>query len=1159
MATSSTASAPEFGFRGYGKWLKSGASVGALCAFSLAAPAFAQTGSASGQGTVGTATSTAQPQDGPTAGAQAGQPADVGTSEVEANGDDIVVTGIRQSLANAQAIKRNADTVVDAITAQDIGALPDRSVTEALQRVPGVSINRFAGSNDPDHFSVEGSGVVVRGLNFVRSEFNGRDAFAAGVGGQALNFADVPAELLGSVEVYKNATADLIEGGLAGTVNLNTRKPFDNPGFHIGVDAEANYGDFRKKWTPTGSLLLSDTWDTGVGRFGLLGSVSYSRLKSRADGIQVTNYQTRDNTFAQSGTLNAGTAIPLVCRNPLPSGTDTVTLPPANALCGATGAAGADGFSDFLANAYAPIGGQFRSQDFDRKRQGIAVAAQWESTDQRTTATAQYLRSHSTQSWGEHTFETAPDLSEYNTYPAGCQQNQNGSPRIDDSTTTPITTSNPGTRAECPVGSLQNYVYDDDGLFQSGIITLPGAGWRTAGSGSATTTVPTGGIQQSLSRRGVYESNTVEDYGFNLKFNPTEKLSINLDADYTKADRTQRDFSVFNSTFADQELDTTGKLPVVIPHRPLTLAAAWAAPSIYAGQDDATYFQDPRATFYRAAMDHFEESAGSEYQVKADATYKFDDGSFLNRVKFGARYAERQQTVKYTAYNWGAISEVWSGAPVTIAQGGVENAEFYKFPNFFRGDTPGPIGGYYYGANPLDNYDKTVTDVQALNDLWRSANGATASNRFVPAAGRDGTVNGSYYLPGEIQTVNQQDVNAYGMLNFGSQDPLFGPVRVSGNIGVRYVHTSISSSGAFALPTRAAFGITDPFTTRCVASVPAGAPAGTPAQVPGGICRLGAAGYGALQQFATGAITPDVARTDYTYWLPSANLKLGLSDELIMRFAASKVLTRPDAANIRNYQTYSTDPSSGTPTATSGNPFLKPATAWQFDATLEWYFARVGSLTFDAFYKEVSNFFYQSIASRNVTSNGVTQSVQFRFPENFTGKGKIKGFEVAYQQTLDFLPGLLNGFGINANYSYIDSSGLPNSFLNTGSPQPTSTIPTGDLPFEGLSKHNVNATVFYEKGPVSLRAAYNWRSKYLLTAADVIFPYTSIFQDDTGSLDASAFINVNKWIKVGVQGVNLTNTVTKTLQAYTGDPGKLAPRSYFMNDRRYSFILRGNF
>src|SRR3546814_9200450 len=110
------------------------------------------------------------------------------------------VTGIRESLANAQEIKRNSDTIVDAITASDIGALPDRSVTEALQRVPGVAINRFAGSNDPDHFSVEGSGVVVRGLSFVRSEFNGRDPFSTGVYGQAINFSDVPSELLGSVE-----------------------------------------------------------------------------------------------------------------------------------------------------------------------------------------------------------------------------------------------------------------------------------------------------------------------------------------------------------------------------------------------------------------------------------------------------------------------------------------------------------------------------------------------------------------------------------------------------------------------------------------------------------------------------------------------------------------------------------------------------------------------------------------------------------------------------------------------------------------------------------------------------------------------------------------------------------------------------------------------
>ncbi len=75
----------------------------------------------------------------------------------------------------------------------------------------------------------------------------------------------------------------------------------------------------------------------------------------------------------------------------------------------------------------------------------------------------------------------------------------------------------------------------------------------------------------------------------------------------------------------------------------------------------------------------------------------------------------------------------------------------------------------------------------------------------------------------------------------------------------------------------------------------------------------------------------------------------------------------------------------------------------------------------------------------------------------------------------------------------------------------------------------------------------------------MIFPYTSIFNDDTGQLDASIFYSITPNIKVGVQGVNLTNEVTKTLRAYTNDPSKLAPRSYFMNDRRYSFIIRGNF
>ncbi|HEX9953967.1 MAG TPA: TonB-dependent receptor, partial [Allosphingosinicella sp.] len=663
--------------------LMGGASLLAVCIFATAAPAFAQTAPASGPGTAGETRSTdtaTAPDTDTTADADSTAQADVPEEEA------IVVTGIRQSLANAQTIKRDSDTVVDAITAQDIGALPDRSVTEALQRVPGVSINRFAGSNDPDHFSVEGSGVVVRGLNFVRSEFNGRDAFSAGVYGQALNFADVPSELLGSVEVYKNVTAAMIEGGLAGTVNLNTRKPFDSKGFHIGVGLEANYGDFRKKWSPTGSLLVSNTWDTEAGRFGLLGSVSYSQLFSRSNGIQVTNFQTRDNT--QVPYQNGGGA--LICRNPLPSSTDTTRLPAGNAPCGTASTAGADGFADFLPIAYAPIGGQFRSQDYNRKRSGIAFAAQWESVDRTVLATVQYIRSKSSNRTDEHTFETAPDLSEYNTYPKGCQQNTNG----------PLYNNNGTTRAECPIGSLANYQYNDEGLFESGYITLPGTGWRTAGSGSPTTFVPTGGIQQSLARQQAIDENQVDDIGLNLQFNPTERLQIQLDGDYTRSRHDNFSMSVFGSTFADQELDLTGKLPVVVPHKPLTLAAGWAAPNpaLVSATDDQ-YFRDQRVQFWRAAMDHAEHSTGREYAFKADIGYDLSDEGLFRKVKFGARYADRDQTVRYTQYNWGALSEVWSGTPVSLAQAGGDQTEFYDFPNFFRGATPGPIGGYYYSGD----------------------------------------------------------------------------------------------------------------------------------------------------------------------------------------------------------------------------------------------------------------------------------------------------------------------------------------------------------------------------------------------------------------------------------------------------------------------------
>lgn len=1072
------------------------------------------------------------------------------TTPVEEPTNEIIVSGLRQSLANAQSLKRDADTVVDAITAQDIGALPDRSVTEALQRVPGVAINRFAGSNDPDHFSVEGSGVVVRGLNFVRSEFNGRSAFSAGVGGQALNFADVPAELLGSVIISKNATAEMIEGGLAGTVNLNTRKPFDNNGFKIAFSAEANYGDFRKEWTPTLSGLISNTWDTDKGRFGLLVSGSYSRIKSRADGLQVANYQTRDGQLVAAANADGVR----VCRNPLPGTTDNFTLPGGGAQCGNFGAAGADGFADYAASRVAPVGGQFRTQEFDRERNGLAVSAQFESIDEKTLITAEFIRSASSNKWGEYTFETAPDQAEYTTYPVGCLQNADGPNRINPGNVL----GDPTSRAQCPVGGFTDFIYDDTGLFQSGYIVNTNNGWR--GDPGASPFVPIGGLQQSLARRQVNDEVTNEDYSINMRTELTDRLTIELDAQYATSRKENLDFSVFGSSFADQELDISGDLPVIIPRKPQFLGYNWSTPgAALAGATDEQYFSDPRFQFWRAAMDHIEDSEGTQYAFQADLAYEFDDDSFLRRAKWGARYQDREQTVRYTTYNWGMLSEVWSGSrPTNFADTPAELSERYEFPNFFRGAVAGPPGGFYYAGDLIGDYEGAIADFQSVQAISRSL-GSTPS--WVPLSGRQGAIAGTPFLREDIQPLAQQDSAAYLQLEFGA-DNVFGSMRLSGNIGVRYVNTRVRSEGTVGVPSQQALNILEPFSVRCAAGVPIGAPPGTLPTIPGGVCNLGPQGYAQLQTFAgSGTLDSggarDIADVNYDFWLPSMNLKLGVSEDVIVRLAASKVMTRPDNANIRNFLTIGLEGSELT--ATAGNPFLRPATAWQFDASIEWYFAPVGSLTFNAFYKDIKDFFFQDIFTRQITSNGITRDVLVRGPANFEENGKIKGFELAYQQTYDFLPKPLDGLGVAANYTFIESEGLPNTFLNTGEPVDQSTVPPGNLPLEQLSKHNVNATIFYEKGPISLRAAYNWRSRFLLTPADVIFPFYSIFNESTGQLDASIFFNVTKNIRVGVQGVNLLDEVTRTTQAYTGDPGVLAPRSFFMNDRRFSFILRGNF
>jgi len=201
----------------------------------------------------------------------------------------IIVTGQRAQLKSAQKIKKDSDVIVDSVTAVDIGALPDRSVADALQRISGVTIQRAAEANDPIRMTAEAGGVEIRGLAWVRSETNGRDIFSA-KSGRGLSWGDVSSDLLAGVDVYKNPSSDMIEGGIGGTVNLRTRLPFDSKKPIIAFTADATQGDLQKKNHYSASVLLSDRWNTSAGEVGALFNYSLVNEGNMTNVIAVDRY-----------------------------------------------------------------------------------------------------------------------------------------------------------------------------------------------------------------------------------------------------------------------------------------------------------------------------------------------------------------------------------------------------------------------------------------------------------------------------------------------------------------------------------------------------------------------------------------------------------------------------------------------------------------------------------------------------------------------------------------------------------------------------------------------------------------------------------------------------------------------------------------------------
>jgi TonB-dependent receptor len=264
-------------------------------------------------------------------------------------------------------------------------------------------------------------------------------------------------------------------------------------------------------------------------------------------------------------------------------------------------------------------------------------------------------------------------------------------------------------------------------------------------------------------------------------------------------------------------------------------------------------------------------------------------------------------------------------------------------------------------------------------------------------------------------------------------------------------------------------------------------------------------------------ITPTRFVRNYTNWLPSITVRYEPVRNLVFRLGGYKSLVRPKLSNLAPRFDINEDGE-----ATLGNPNLKPYSAWNIDASAEWYFGTNAALTGGFFWKSIKDF----VVEQRITDPGTIYGVDYEELTTYINgdKAKIKGFELSYSQVMSFLPAPFDGLLLNLNYTYTDAKG---TVLNDGDISDPRTIPLASS-----SKNTFNLVVGYEKGPISLRAAGTYRDKYLDelgSEAD-----QDRYVDNHFQLDLSAKYRVAPGVRLFAEWINATNEPYFAYQNFAG-------------------------
>ena len=1072
-------------------------------------------------------------------------------AQADESRDVVIATGIRQSIKDALDEKRTAKQIVDGINAEDIGKSSDANIADALARITGISIERSEG---------EGSTVTVRGIDanlnnvtlngVTLSNAAGADSLGGGgQAGQAVDFSAFSSDLIQRIEVAKTASADQNEGSLGGAITLTTFKPLDARENRRILSLQARYSEFAQDVSVPSfddltddyriNLSLSQKFANDTIGVSLIGTSE--RTSGRIDEVSVSRYDTFNNV---------GEPI----TNPGQNALNGRVLP-GGILNSETGEVVFNGEGDDERIRFLqPFELQYRQRFFDTKRNNLTSTIQWQPND---TWDIQVDATYS---------ETQRDRSNYDfrVRPFDRFAILNGGPGAD-----AVSEDGGGNVFDPTTQTLTNYR----------LTTFP----RPAGGLNRANNI--GNVRSAR----VEDENTEETLaiGFNIK-KEIGDFDINLSGGRSDSKFTPDRFASSSA----QILNGGAPAGIGAPSFLASLPGDRARPGLTRGFDCTTEICQ---IFLSDTVENRTAGGTLDGIVNPNLAIVDDPGEFIFGAINGRDVViDDVADTLFLDVDWekefGPIKSFEVGAKYenrNRVQGGSTTgiSRFIRNPNgaargrgqFFEEFLEFPITGFEEtGVALRDDFgsriglardsitDGIVTyDPFALREFIQSVDPQAGITRAGLQNSRD---------------LELEVLGGYIKSNFE-----FLEGRVFGDIGVRYAETRVNVAGGANIQLSGtpftAFNTNLPFFGFTPDPEP-GDPANTATfeEAQANLIDLfgpdiiaqGQAGFN--QEAADLGGSPVSGENKYSNWLPSLNVNWLAQEDLLLRFAASKTIARPNIDRHRPNggiieQTF------GPSRAFAGNPQLQPFKSTNLDFSAEWYFDDSSLFSVAFFNKDLSDaertvsnpIFVRDPRGITFDANGAAitgaevnlndfllpfspnnQPTDICLPERFlnlegseftpdtierrcetfnfsrpinTADGYVRGIETSLQHNFTYLPGLLSGVGFIANYTYADSEIEEQLFVDElGNEQ---TFRAAPLP--NTSNHTFNTTVFYDKDKLSLRAAYNWRSDYLLDpGADVTGLRT--FVDASGNLDFSGGYNFTPNFSLNFQAVNVLDT-----------------------------------